>query len=300
MEYTFKIQKAIKFATKTHEVYQKQKRKGKDVAYITHPLTVGIILSLAQASEDVIVAGILHDTVEDCDTLKIVTQEMVEERFGKNVSDLVMNVTETNKNLSWEERKKEALEHIKHFSHDALLVKSADVLSNGRELLDDYEKDGNEVFERFNAPKEKIIIRQLKVIAAIVSCWDKNPIAGDLTFLAYKLQMIAGAQFMSGSPAKIMEYKDYDENEELECPVCEWKGTPKANEGLNTDSHHCADFSCPICGKETEVYTRVVGYFRAVKNWNEGKQEEYKERTEYKAEAVKIGETEETNGVCIF
>jgi len=40
-----KIQKAIKFAVKTHEVYQKQARKGKDVSYITHPLTVGLILS---------------------------------------------------------------------------------------------------------------------------------------------------------------------------------------------------------------------------------------------------------------
>jgi (p)ppGpp synthase/HD superfamily hydrolase len=39
-----KIQKAIKFAVKTHEVYQKQTRKGKDVSYITHPLTVGLIL----------------------------------------------------------------------------------------------------------------------------------------------------------------------------------------------------------------------------------------------------------------
>ena len=38
---------------------------------------------------------------------------------------------------------------------------------------------------------------------------------------------------------------------------------------------------CPSCGKETEVYTRVVGYFRPVKNWNLGKQEEFKQRIEY-------------------
>ncbi len=39
---------------------------------------------------------------------------------------------------------------------------------------------------------------------------------------------------------------------------------------------------CPICGKETEVYSRVVGYFRPVRNWNEGKQEEFRQRVEYK------------------
>jgi len=39
---------------------------------------------------------------------------------------------------------------------------------------------------------------------------------------------------------------------------------------------------CPTCGKETEVYSRVVGYFRPVRNWNEGKQEEFRQRVEYK------------------
>ncbi|MHB0854142.1 MAG: ribonucleoside triphosphate reductase [Rectinema subterraneum] len=37
-------------------------------------------------------------------------------------------------------------------------------------------------------------------------------------------------------------------------------------------------FSCPICGAETEVYSRIVGYYRSVRNWNKGKREEYKER----------------------
>ena len=39
---------------------------------------------------------------------------------------------------------------------------------------------------------------------------------------------------------------------------------------------------CPICGKEVEVYSRVVGYFRPVSRWNKGKQEEYRDRKEYK------------------
>jgi (p)ppGpp synthase/HD superfamily hydrolase len=56
MQYSFKIQKAIKFATKTHEIYEKQKRKGKDIPYITHPLTVGLILAGSGANDDVICA----------------------------------------------------------------------------------------------------------------------------------------------------------------------------------------------------------------------------------------------------
>ena len=40
-------------------------------------------------------------------------------------------------------------------------------------------------------------------------------------------------------------------------------------------------FTCPICGKESEVYSRITGYYRPVKNWNEGKTQEYKNRTTY-------------------
>jgi len=40
-------------------------------------------------------------------------------------------------------------------------------------------------------------------------------------------------------------------------------------------------FTCPTCGEPTEVYSRVVGYYRPVQNWNKGKQEEFKQRLEY-------------------
>jgi ribonucleoside-triphosphate reductase len=40
-------------------------------------------------------------------------------------------------------------------------------------------------------------------------------------------------------------------------------------------------FNCPICGEPAEVYSRVVGYYRPVQNWNKGKQEEFKQRLEY-------------------
>ncbi|MBV6479591.1 MAG: hypothetical protein HGGPFJEG_02377 [Ignavibacteria bacterium] len=80
MYYSDKISSAIKFAIETHDIDQKQKRKGKDIAYITHPLTVGIILSRAGADEDTISAGILHDTIEDSIAEKKVTRDILEKR----------------------------------------------------------------------------------------------------------------------------------------------------------------------------------------------------------------------------
>lgn len=40
-------------------------------------------------------------------------------------------------------------------------------------------------------------------------------------------------------------------------------------------------YVCPHCGKEAEVYSRITGYYRPIRNWNDGKQQEFKDRTEY-------------------
>lgn len=190
MKYTLKIQKAIKFSIKTHEVYQKQKRKGKDVAYITHPLTVGLILSLAGSDEDVVVAGILHDTIEDSTQEKKVTVEMVEERFGRRVSELVLSVTENYHTLDWDKRKKEAIGKIKHFSKDSLLIKSADLVSNNTELIDDYIRNGSKIFEEFHASGEKIVKHHIEAIEAVLFRWKENPLARDLIIISEKLKEI--------------------------------------------------------------------------------------------------------------
>jgi len=191
MKYTPKIQKAIKFSIKTHEVYQKQKRKGKDIAYITHPLTAGLILSLAGADEDVIVAGILHDTIEDSIAEKKVDQELIAQRFGKKVAEIVMSVTETDKSLSWVQRKKEAIEHITHFSRESILVKSADVLVNVNELIDDHNKHGDKIFRVFNAPtpkKKNILNNNLNTIKTILKRWKENPLSDDLKRVVKELE----------------------------------------------------------------------------------------------------------------
>ena len=190
MIFTPKIKKAIRFATKTHEVYQKQKRKGKDIPYITHPLAVGLILSRANASEDVVVAGILHDTIEDSTEKKKVTREMLAERFGEIVADLVASVTEERKDLPWEERKREAREHIKQFSRDSLLLKSADLVSNASDILDDYTDQGSKMFERFNAPKEKVVWNYKETMKTVLDRWPENPLAGDLHALIASLNEI--------------------------------------------------------------------------------------------------------------
>lgn len=248
MLYSYKISRAIRFAIKTHEIYQKQKRKGKDIPYITHPLTVGLILSRIGADENTVVAGILHDTIEDSISEKKVSKEMLEKRFGKEVAELVQSVTETNKELPWDDRKREALEHIKSFSHNSRLVKSADIMSNTTELVEDYEQDGETVFEHFNASKEKLLQHHLRAITTIIEGWSDNPLVQDLQWVARKLQSIGAGEFMLKNHAQIIEYADYNKDILLQCPVCGWKGTPK--EGGCVEYHDdLLDVSCQNCEK---------------------------------------------------
>ena len=190
MLYTPQIQKAILLAIETHEINEKQKRKGKDIPYLTHPLTVGIILSLAQAKEDVIIAGILHDTIEDSIEEKKVTKEKISEEFNENVAQLVLSVTEQDKSLTWEERKREALNHIGNFSNDSVLVKSADLISNVSEIKDDYDKDGNEMFNKFKAPKEKTLESYENVAKTLISKWPESPLVNDLNNILESIKLM--------------------------------------------------------------------------------------------------------------
>lgn len=188
--YTPLLHKAFHFSILVHEVEQKQKRKGKDVAYVTHPIQVGFLLAKAGASDEVIAAGFLHDTLEDSAEGDKVTKEELVTEFGQEVADLVDAVTEKNKSLPWDKRKSAALEEIKQFSNDALLVKSGDVLSNVSELLSDFYNDANKTFERFNAPKKKIIAHAQEVIATILEKWPENPLAADLNNCSLALEDI--------------------------------------------------------------------------------------------------------------
>lgn len=137
---------AIEFATKAHSG---QFRKGSDLPYIIHPLGVGKILIEHGFEESVVISGILHDTVEDT----AVTHKDIVDRFGKTISSIVEGVTEPDKKYSWEDRKRHALEVFKTAPSEILLVSCADKLDNLRSLRFDHARLGDEVWKRFNRPK---------------------------------------------------------------------------------------------------------------------------------------------------
>lgn len=62
------------------------------------------------------------------------------------------------------------------------------------------------------------------------------------------MKYIPTLQDMIKHPAKIIEYRDYNENAVIECPVCKWNGS-SVSAIINTDSHFALDVSCPVCDK---------------------------------------------------
>ena len=144
-----KIHDAIIFATVKH---QNQKRKGTALPYIVHPMEVMQILTMFNCQESVIIAGILHDTLEDTDT----KPDEIEKLFGGEVLGLVKAESE-DKSKTWKERKQATIDYLDNkASPEAKIICFADKLSNIRSIYSDKEKIGNEIWKRFNADKDPI------------------------------------------------------------------------------------------------------------------------------------------------
>ena len=57
-------------------------------------------------------------------------------------------------------------------------------------------------------------------------------------------------------------------------------------------------YTCPHCGRTTEVYSRITGYYRPVQNWNDGKSQEYKDRKVYNIGTSKLNIKEVKEEIC--
>ena len=139
---------AIEFAARAHAG---QLRKGTRLPYIIHPLAVARILIEADQPDETVVAGLLHDTIEDTP----VTREEIHDRFGAGVADLVAAVSEPDRSLAWEERKRGTLETIRSGPEAAVWIELADKLDNARSLRADHARLGDRVWERFRRPKSE-------------------------------------------------------------------------------------------------------------------------------------------------
>ncbi|WP_236634544.1 MULTISPECIES: HD domain-containing protein [unclassified Exiguobacterium] len=139
------IEQALRFAAVRHDG---QFRKGTNIPYVTHPVGVSMLLVEDRQPVPVIVAGLLHDLLEDT----LTTSEELTERFGSEVTRLVLAVSEPEKHHSWEERKRMTIQRVSTLQYDEVALLVADKLHNLRSIRFDVESAGKQVWDRFNRP----------------------------------------------------------------------------------------------------------------------------------------------------
>lgn len=138
------VNQAFLFALRVHG---KQTRKdGKP--YMVHPFSVATELAKNGADDDLICAGLLHDTIEDGG----VSPEELEQSFGDAVLQLVLFDTE-DKRLSWKARKEATLHALETCDSRCAMLVCADKLSNLRDMAEGVEAEGESFWNRFRHGK---------------------------------------------------------------------------------------------------------------------------------------------------
>ena len=168
-----RLLQAIYFATLKH---LGQNRKDRKTPYISHPLAVGLILSRVTSDKDIIIAGILHDVIEDTET----TEKEIQELFGTKVAKMVMDCSEKDKSKSWKDRKQRVLDNVKYLSESSALVKSADSLHNMYELKLKTQELGLSYFDNFNASAIDKMVYERKKIKNFKRYHKDNPLLKEI------------------------------------------------------------------------------------------------------------------------
>ncbi len=119
------LKRALDRAAVWHRA-QNRKYPAVEVPYLSHCAGVAVTLGRHGLDEEVVAAGALHDVIEDCG----VTFENVRDMFGERVATLVLQCTETDKALPWEERKRRYVEAFPWKGWDAQAIGLADKIDN--------------------------------------------------------------------------------------------------------------------------------------------------------------------------
>jgi (p)ppGpp synthase/HD superfamily hydrolase len=190
MVYSEQYEAALILAAREHRT---QNRKGTDIPYITHPVLVSIILARHGFSDQVVIAGLLHDVVED----QNYPLTMVEAEFGAEVAEIVEALSEQKRSATgeirpWLERKLESLEKLHRASTGAVAVKAADALHNIRALEADLRRNGPAVWERFNADPRSSLWYYQRVALLARERLDGHPLVIELEEAVATLTLMVG------------------------------------------------------------------------------------------------------------
>ena len=149
---------ALQFA---HDVHRSQIRKDTTIPYVSHLLSVAGLVLESGGDEDLAIAGLLHDAVEDAE--EISGEEMsdrIRSKFGDRVANIVDGCSDAKSSPGgskppWRSRKEAYIKHLRSASDDVLRVSIADKVHNARSIATDQDRFGAVVWTRFTSTSEE-------------------------------------------------------------------------------------------------------------------------------------------------
>ena len=175
----------------TASIHALQIRKRTERPYIGHLLGVTSIVIEYGGDEDMAIAALLHDAVEDQGGLPRLRE--IRKKFGKRVAHIVDGCTDayTEPKAPWLDRKREYIARVAGEDQEVRLVSAADKLSNARETLHELRVHGDAVFERFAGKKIGTLWYYRELITAF-RCAGSNPLVEELDRIVTELESLTG------------------------------------------------------------------------------------------------------------
>lgn len=188
---------AVAYAADAHNG---QVRKGSDTPYLAHPLAVASLVMEFGGDEELAIAGLLHDVIED--GAPVYEQEM-QENFGARVYSIVRALTdgtpdpETGEKPAWQPRKEAHIAKLRNANPDVLLVAACDKIHNARSLIADVRRDGLSAYAKFRGGI-KGTLWYLREMAAVTACTAAGATLAELVGELSSTTELAGAIDSSG------------------------------------------------------------------------------------------------------
>ncbi len=192
---TSRFTSAVDYARHLHI----ERRKGTGIPAMAHLLGVASLvmgeagLSAAPVTEDMVIAAILHDVVEDHGGATRL--EDIRQNFGENASRMVEGLSYTlaetpNAKDDWDERKHAYIERLRSEHADVRLISVADKLYNARSILEDYRVIGPEVWRRFQRGRD-LQIWYFETLLDIFNSFGPSRIADEFERVVIELKQIS-------------------------------------------------------------------------------------------------------------
>lgn len=177
-----RLMRGIATASRAHDGHY---RKGSGLPYISHPMSVMLIAASVTNDEDVLLAALFHDILEDVP--ENYSRAEMEDEFGPRVVEIVEGVTKDSSLPSWQERADAYLEQLSHGSEESLIVAGADKFHNLSQTLEDLDRDGHALWERFRSTPSQQLWWYTSVRNVIAERLPDLPLLADLGVLIERL-----------------------------------------------------------------------------------------------------------------